>query len=58
METAYDYRNQAWAQKDGSGAFVYVPCGHPNDDCGCYGKRYAGMPVEDARVLAELAEPA
>jgi hypothetical protein len=52
LVNGFDYQNQAWV-KDGR----YVRCGHPEAmNCGCFGKRFAGLTVADAAdVLAQAA---
>lgn len=42
----FDYTNQAWLEGG-----RYISCGHPDADCGCYGKAHAGeMPNESANI--------
>lgn len=48
-KTEFDYDNQAWIV-DGK----YIRCGHHEEhDCMCYGKKWEGLTVEQAR-RAEL----
>lgn len=42
----YDYKNQAWVRNG-----RYYDCSHPENDCGCYGRKHAGEPVAaDAEI--------
>ena len=46
---AYDYDKQCWI-KDG----VVQACGHPEANCGCYGKDHQGEIVTDAETITPL----
>lgn len=48
LVNGFDYGVQCWVVNG-----LVLECGHRFDTCGCFGKLYKGLPLTEAKALAQ-----